>query len=271
MKVSGYKISGGSYVGRPTLATIGNMLFWYDYRYSYEVENQGGNDMLVSWGDLSPSGIHLIKAQTSTRLQRHSDGVGQVAGVSASRNIGTSDIGSKVNVMHNGGAYMAFAVMRYNNPSNVIQNTGFVSSYRPGTTPGISFFLRTSDHAIVHEFRGAAGASLGAQVSGAGTVPQDSTYRLVTYTYYGLGGSNNSIIRIADSTTHTATRNPGLQTSDAGGIFVSTSNGAADLVRIKCVGAYNLSGKTTTQINDFLALFYSMLKSDPEYATLITP
>lgn len=257
MILSGCKISGYNYLGKPTLASLGSLIFHWDYRLSIELKPTGS---LRSLGDQSVNGFNL-----SGLSKLYEDGIGTIGTTSGAK----GQVKPPLKALHDGTPHFLFAVLRYDNPSNVgasgtfIVQTGLVS-----VGAGITFSISAAGNQVQHLFRDDSGANISSQLTGVNTMPEDSNFRLVTFTLYGPTGANNSRITIADQ-SYLATRELSFGTNDAS-MLSAFRFGVTDITRIKTIGAYNLSGKSPSQIDQFVAMFNQVLKQDTEYASLIT-
>jgi hypothetical protein len=110
--------------------------------------------------------------------------------------------------------------------------------------------------------------NLGNHITPSNTLPEDNTFRLITFTYYGSGaGANNARITIANNSylrTTAPTFGNGVSR------YLRITGGATDNFRLKATGAYSLTGKTIAEVNNFYNVFISTLKQDSEYAGLTT-
>jgi hypothetical protein len=268
MIVSGLRVSGMGFRGKKTLASIGNMLFWYDYRNAVSVINSGGFDYVTAMADLTGNGFNLTQPLASQRMVRHSDGIGQPSGITSATRVLRAVPDARLKCLHDGSPHMLFFVSRYNNPTDVTQNTLMMRTYGTGSAPGINMAISTAANNLVnHQFRNDAGSPISTQSSATDSWPEDSTYRLGMFIYYGSGGSSNSKIVIGN-TSYVATRNPSFSTGNPGTMLFLQTSSTEDIIRTKTWGGYNLTGKTTLQIDAFVTDFTNTLKSDIEYAAL---
>jgi hypothetical protein len=252
-------ISGYNYSSTPNLATIGSLISWYDYRRGVDFRVISGVNRVTSINDLSPNGFSLV-GNTSNRAVLESDHITATAGLA--RYISTPS--GVLTPLHNGNPILSFAVIDYSNPSNA--NVGIIEFIDTGTgtgTAGFRFAITTSTKSINTQYFNNAGTTLGAQGT---TAIEDNQYRLVMYVYYGLNAKSNNRELNYGTSTVSATFNPTFGTNNPTRLTSAFSN----QIKIKTWGAYDLSGKTVSEIDSFKDLFIATLKRDPEYSSLIT-
>jgi hypothetical protein len=270
MIIQGKKISGYSYIGNPSLGTIANPLFWFDYRKGIETVLFSSTRRVRALNDLSNNDFNVFQTTNSNAPVLYTDSLGGIGTNGSGCQLNMPTISPKLKVLHTGVPYFIAFVAAYNNPTDAsatgtyAARTGVASSL-----PGMFFAILAGTNQIQHLFRNDSGTNIGSHNSGNNTVPEDTTYRLFTFTYYGSGESDNSVITIANN-SYTTTRNPtfGTGQNDVLRIF---RFGVQDITRYKLLISYDLTGKTVSEIDSFRTSFFNTIKSDSEYSGLTTP
>lgn len=266
MIFSGTNLKGVNTIGKATLGSIGDLLLHYDYRMGVQTVNVSGLDLVTNVSDLSSNNFNLSQSTSSRRPALYSDGFGSA--LSSSNNMqGTPN--SLLKCLHDGTAHLIFAVQQFDNPTNVDQRPIILSTGQLGSGAGILVQTLAVSNNFGLTTYNSSGTSLGNATTGNNTVPEDSTFRLLMRIYYGSGaGANNNKLVIANS-TYLQTYSPAF--SNASPIRLQSLGFGTTLnSKIKTVGAYNLSGKSVIDIDNFVQLFISVLKEDSEYSGLIT-
>jgi hypothetical protein len=260
MIASGHTISKYNYIGAPNLQTIGTQIFHYDYRKGAVIS--GGR--VSSWSDLGPNSMTLT-GEGFRRLYDDTDGFGDDAnGVTVQM---TASFKPALNKLHDGSAFLFFAVVNFPAAPTALNRLAFTSM--PANTPGQEFAIinttgvfrcvvqNDSDTAIIN--------------NSSAAIPTNEFILLMRY-YYGSGTGANNTKTVVKNVTSTFTNNPTFGTANCSNLIVGKgSAGSGDNYRIKTIGAYDLTGKTTGQVDTFVSTFISTLKTDTEYSALVTP
>jgi hypothetical protein len=268
MDSKGFDAKGFDFVGQPTLGTIGNLVFRYDYRFGLTTQLISGQNRILTLADLGPNGLDL-QALSARQPRLFSDGIGTIGSSCELRYLG--DRLDLLTPLHNGTPHFFYTVLQCDNPTNAAQQSQVLVTSNTGK-PGTQFLVDTSgsNNRFGQGYQNNAGAGAGQQLTAIGTLPEDSTFRLITFTWYGNGGSNNSRITIGNQ-SYSASRNLTLGTDNPNRFLVfNMTNATQDIVRFKTCGAYILAGKSIAQIDAFVTTFHQTLKRDSEYANLLT-
>jgi hypothetical protein len=269
MILSGLKVSGYNYIGRPTLATIGNPAYWFDYRFNLVTQTYSSVLRANSLGDLSTNSLLLQSTPVSANTRRpvvFSDGLGMdAANLAITAFSGAA--GGKLDFIHKGAPHLLMCVIKITGTTG--NNISFPSI---GTAPGFGFRIANFPNPLLSAITfNDAGSNIGAQNTAANSIPLDE-FILVHRLYYGSGtGSNNTKMWIKDSQS-TFTFNPtfGTNTASPDKISAWNSNGSVDYRMKMCIG-YDLTGKSIAECDAFRTLAVNTLKSDLEYSSLVTP
>jgi hypothetical protein len=260
MILSGHKLYGYEYIGVPNLQTIGTLIFHYDYRRGATIE--GGR--VSAWRDLGPNSLTLT-AESFRRFYDDTDGFGDDANAVTVQM--RASFKPALNKLHLGNPFLFFAVVNFPAAPSALNRLAFTS--QPANTAGQEFAIinttgvfrcvvqNDSDTAIVN--------------NSSAAIPTNEFILLMRY-YYGSGTGSNNTKTVVKSTTSTFTSNPTFGTGNCSDLIIGkNSAGTGDNYRIKTIGAYDLTGKNSSQVDSFVATFISTLKSDPEYSSLVTP
>jgi hypothetical protein len=259
MIISAAKIQGYNYVATPNLATIGKLICWYDYRRGVDTRLISSVNRVLSITDLSPNGFNLV-SNTTNRASLESTYITATAGLA--RYISTPS--SLLTPLHNGSPVLVFGVLDYSNPTSANAGTiEFIDTATNTGTAGFRMAIVTSTKGLNSQYWNNAGTTLGSQGT---TLIEDSNYRLFAYVYYGLSAKANNRELNYGTTTVAATFNPTFGTNNPLRLTSAFSN----QIKLKTWGAYDLTGKTVSEIDDFKTLFVNTLKRDPEYSSIIT-
>lgn len=270
-------LSGIIISAQKTLKSIGELFYMYDYRNELITENPDNSSTRITrWNDQSGNSFNVRQYFTATANAFFKDVDGTVlldiAG-GVQEGFKFDDFAyvrgkNKLNAMHDGSAWMAFFVVKF--------PTGTTGSFElfmmnTATSPGVRIFIQ-SNRTVRMTIYDSSGTQQ-VNCTSTGTIPNDE-WCIVCVTYYGISvGAADTRITIK-STTQTFNTAGTLSAGNFSGNIVMRTNAvsAGDRkVNIKLNGAYNLVGKSVAQIDAFLADFYTTLKSDPEYASLVTP
>lgn len=277
MTLTGLKLSGYSYNGLPTLSTIGNPICWYDWRFGrVDYGILSGALRIQSLSDQSPNNF-LLEANigTTNRPMILSDGIGMDAtiGTKNSATIKRSGSDLKYEALHKGNPFLIMTVVKPIVQSTSVNIFATQISNSP-TSAGVRLRLDGANTRVQFSMHNDAGTFITNVNTGVGTISTGSFY-FIAVQYYGSGtGSNNLKIWI-NSTQYTFTTNPTFGTGTCPLLAISHGSGGAAAGAYefsqKFAIAYDLTGKTSAQIDAFTALAISTLKTDSEYSGLITP
>jgi hypothetical protein len=277
MILSASKISGYNYTATPTLGTIAEPICWFDWRFGRTDGNVVGGALRVnSLNDLSPNNF-LLEARLNRIDQPMvlSDGLGMddTIGTKAPAVFRRNGSNSKYEIFHKGNPFLIMAVVK---PIIPASNLNFFGTNSSNTTSvaGLRFRANAANNRLELSFRNDAGTLITNVVTPNNSVPTGD-FLFIAAQYYGGGtGSNNLKIWI-NNTQYTFTANPTFGTGTcpelcawqgAGGTVSSAYEFSQKLAI-----AYNLTGKTSSEIDDFRTLAITTLKRDPEYSSLTTP
>jgi hypothetical protein len=261
MMISGIKAQGISHIGKSTLETIGTIIFHYDYRFNAIVS--GGR--VSSWGDLGPNAATLT-AEGFRRFYSAADGFGDGGNAVAVQM--NAPYRAAMKKLHDGSPFLWFAVVSF--PAAPDSLTRLTITSQESSRAGQEFAIinttgvfrcvvqNDSDSAIIN--------------NSSAAIPTNE-FILLMRQYYGSGTGSNNTKTYVKSTLSSFTNNPTFGTGDASSRMIIGKNnaGAGDNWKLKTVGCYDLTGKSTAQIDSFQALFIQTLKSDSEYSALVTP
>jgi hypothetical protein len=259
------KITGLGFRGQKTLLSIGNAIHLFDYR-------KGIADLsaarVPSWGDLGPNGHVLIQPNTSRRPMRLADGIGDDGTLADNASLYSTPTAA-LNKLHDGSAVMQFAVMKIDEVDAVNILLGITSPGAGVMAPGQLFqYLGATQRISFRVYNDAAGI-LSTQAMTA-MVPSGKDV-LIMRLYYGSGTGSNNHKLYCENVVESFTLNPAFGSAQCSRFTFGKSSTTTMDAAVKMMGAYDLSGKTISQINDFVPIFCDTLKSDNEFATLITP
>lgn len=267
MIVEGAIMSGLEIITEASLSTIGEVVYWHDHDKAVGfLDTNRAN----SWGDQSINGFTLTQGQAARLPRKYSDGIGIVAGDTGQPFLrSTLTDFSKLKCLSDGSAHLLIDVIYHSNTgqiaNDIIKRTGGPSF----TSAGFVYQILTNN-SLSHTLYNDAGTSLGNHATGANSVPQD-TRSIVMYTYYGrLAMSNNSRLTI-NNVNYSITRDPVFGTGNPKAMdtfFPQSSLG--NTAKHELSIAYNLTGKTITQVNDFVTLALTTLKKDSRFSGLTT-
>jgi hypothetical protein len=257
--MEGFEINGWSYIGKPNLQSIGELIFLYDYRTA---EKSGGR--VHRWNDLGPNGLDLT-AESFRRFYDDTDGFGDDAnGVTVQM---TAPFKPVLNKLHLGNPFLFFAVVNFPAAPTSLNRLAITST--PTNTPGQEFAIINTTGVFRSVVQNDSDTAIVNNSSAA--IPTNEFILLMRY-YYGSGTGANNTKTVVKNVTSTFTNNPTFGTANCSNLIVGKgSAGSGDNYRIKTIGAYDLTGKTTGQVDSFVTLFISTLKSDSEYSSLVTP
>jgi hypothetical protein len=271
MILRGSILKGLNFIGRPSLSSIGNLVYHFDYRFANVIQDYSGVNRITEWTSLTGD-ANLTRSTTSTaRPRTYVDGFGSDFGVNENNNLFTNAIlFDKYLPLHDSTPHMIWSVQYYDNPSNVSSGTEIIKTIPTvGGQAGFRLTILPANNQMRHEFASNAGA-LQAYTSPSNSLPETQVSIFVCILY---GTGSNNWKTIINSTSYTATRSPTWGTNNPIILQLLTKSAAANSpnIRLKSTGAYNLSGKSVSEIDSLVTTFYSVLKSDLEYASLTTP
>jgi len=268
-KVSGGSVKGLSFPGSKTLASVGDQLFWFDYRSLVELEN---TDKMLRWGDLGKYGLNLTKSfgGGDTRpIFYTGEGVGyNDSATSYSLYPVAGPNLSKFNIFHNGTPHIIYVVakVKFKTGAGNAQ-FGSLVTYLANPNTGAGFRIDSLNRRIRRFFENGTTEQ---SFSTGNNIFSDDTYTLFKFIHYGTGFSNNVKLQAA-ATSSLYSQTITLTTNNYTTVrfLYNITSGGFD-VRVKMMTAYDLTGKTVSDINDFDTAFVSTLKQDSEYSGLTT-
>lgn len=257
MIAEGITIQGHNYIAAPSLGTLGNLIFLFDYRRAADI----ASGRLRQWSDLGNNGFSFNQPTVSRRFISYVDGLGDDTTTAQVIQMLGGHL-SPLNKLKDGSANLFFCVIKLENLNSRINICVTGGSGVAGT---IFQILETSGN-----FRCQINDGSGLIVNRSIAAVPIGEYVLLTKLYYGSGsGSNNHILKVKNLTS-TFTDNPVFNTTDnSNGINIGKSTGTGDF-KFKLLGSYDLTGKTPAECDTFYTNFINTLKSDLEYSTLIT-
>lgn len=276
MIVSGYEVSGYNFRGKATLGSIGELISWHDWRYGRTDGVFSSITRAVTLNDLSQNNFLLDGVSVSasnTRPMVLSDGLGMDNAIATKnattfRRLGTN---SKYEILHKGNPFLIMAVIK---PIVVSSVVNIFATTISSPKAGFRLRLLNTNSRVDCSWFNDAGTGISTSQTAVNSIVTGSFY-FICAQYYGSGtGSNNFKIWI-NNTQYTFTVNPTFGTGPCDGLFAwQGAGGLASLAyeySQKLAVAYNLTGKSTAQIDAFRALAISTLKQDSEYSGLTTP
>lgn len=261
--LTGGRHKGGVYTTRKTLGALGKLIFWYDYRVG-AVEN--GSGRILSLRDQSPNGYAAFSTVSPVI---DADGIGKDDGMGSVAMKSTAPTGF-LKIFHDGRAWLLYTVLR--NFTAVDQNravlrTDSLSGNSP-TTCGVRIYASNS---MICQIKNESNT----QTMNGPSIPLDE-WVLCRYIYYGDDSTDN-LKMIAKTTiqsrTRTITPSSNNEEVDAKFLFntrTSGNNPASDIGRQKLTLAYDVTGKTRSEIDALDLLIVATIKEDPEYSSLVT-
>jgi hypothetical protein len=279
MILSGLKISGYNYIGRTTLSTIATPICWYDWRFGRtDGVVVGGALRVASLADLSPNNF-LLEANvgTSNKPMILSDGIGMddtigTKNAAIFRKLGTNP---KYETLHKGNPFLIMAVIKPIVFSSFVNLLGTQISSTVSSA-GLRFRIDGSggNNRLQLSIHNDAGTGVINVNTGTGTISTGSFY-FIAAQYYGSGSGSNNLKIWINNTQYTFTANPTFGTGACP--LLAIAHGAGGLASNafefsqKFAIAYDLTGKSTAEIDAFRILAINTLKSDLEYSSLVTP
>jgi hypothetical protein len=270
MIVRGSILKGMNSLGAPSLASIGDMRLWIDFRKAVNSIDVSGDLRVEDVTDLR-SDLLLRRLTVGTRPLLQSDGFA-VKLVTENNTLQKTASLPALACLHDGTPHLLSMIIKYDNPSNV---GGGVLGFQTGINvasggQGISFFVSGITNRITCiRYTDNSATPVHNHAPASNTLPKSPTDQLlVSAIYYGNGLSNNSKIWIG-GTAYTAT---------VTGTLSSLAPNRASLtvrdilpLRIQLITAYSLEGKSVSEIDAFYTNFITTLKKDDYYTSVITP
>lgn len=261
MIVSGGKIQGMTHVGKSTLETIGTVIFHYDYRFNANIVS----GRVTSWGDLGPNQFTLT-AEGFRQFYSASDGFGDGGnGVTVQM---SSVYKTALKKLHDGSPFLWFAVVSF--PAAPDSLTNLTITSQDTGKAGQQFAIVNSTGVFRCVVQNSSDTAI---INNSSAAIPTSEFILLMRVYYGSGTGSNNTKTYVKSTLSTFTNNPTFSSGDSSARLIIGKNnaGVGDDWKLKTVGCYDLTGKTTGQIDSFQSLFITTLKTDSEYSSLVTP
>jgi hypothetical protein len=268
MRLSGANIKGYKYVGQPTLGTIGQQIFWYDYRFNYDTFLVGADTKIFNWRSLAVSGTPLNGG--TNKLYFYSDGFGYVNGGLASANQGLAF--TELNQFHKGtDGWMWAGVVKGDYTSATTTSSSLIINTLGSSGPG--FLVRLTNYGsnpfIRFQIFNDAGTQVITNSTTANSFPLSRFVPVVVIFYGDAAASNYKVI--IEGTSYSFSNTPTYGTAAAQFIRLGLAVLTVNDYRNKMQVAYNLAGKSRAQIDAFVTNFYTTLKADSEYSALTTP
>lgn len=265
MILSATKIQGYNYTATPTLATIGKLITWYDYRRGLASQDFSGTERALSLADLSDNNFQLNSVGVSNNTRRpivYADGLGNIANITSFKSTALND---NVNKFHNGSPYLIFSVISLN---DTVGTQVDICGTTLSGQPGISLRIAASTRVLACLTQNDAGDNIGAQNTPTNSIPLDE-FILVQRLYYGSGTGSNNVKTYIKDTLYENTFNPTFGTGQASDMRWLTTIGNVEF-KGKMMASWDLTGKTPAECDAFRTLAVNTLKSDLEYSSLTT-
>lgn len=276
MILNGYKVYGYNYLGEPTLGSIGELIQWHDWRFGRVDGTFSGATRAFTLNDLSQNGFLLEGSSTgggNTRPMVLADGLGMddTIATKAAANFRKLGTNSKYEVFHKGNPFLIMCVVK---PIVISSNLNFFATSLAGTKAGFRMRFTTTNSRLELLVWDDSGTSLGVNQTAVNSIVAGNTY-FICAQYYGSGTGSNNLKMWINNTQYTFTYNPTFGTGPCDGLYAWQGAGgiAANAYEFsqKLAVSYNLTGKSTVQIDAFRALAITTLKQDSEYSSLVTP
>jgi hypothetical protein len=274
--MSGYKVAGYHYHGKPDLGSIGELISWHDWRFGRTDGVFSGTTRVLTLNDLSPNGFLLEGSPVSssqTRPMVLPDGLGMDDTIASKNAANFRKLGSnsKYEILHKGSPFLIMVVVK---PIVISSNLNIFATSLSGVKAGFRLRFAASSSLIGCSWFNDAGTGISSNQTSVNSITAGS-FLFICAQYYGSGtGSNNFKIWI-NNTQYTFTVNPTFGTGPCDGLYswqgAGGAAGSAYEFSQKLAVSYNLTGKSTAQIDAFRALAISTLKQDSEYSGLTTP
>lgn len=270
MIIRGAHIEGAKLSSPGLLSVIGDPIFWFDYRRNIKVD---GSNNILSWDSIASNyGVGRLRPPATGGIYLYAGGVGwsgPTHGTPGTRYLqpaNTADQQTKMNQRFlSNQKYAIFTVGFCNNRASGDNNSRFrgLTIRNPQNTQD------RFDWVPVRTLNGSQ-IQVALEPETSATQPDDQ-YFLTGVVHYGAG--SNNVRMIMGSSESISTNSAGAQTSGPFVMFqIFGWANAAPTFLIKFQIAYNLNGLSNDQINNvFLPLFYSTLKEDAEYSSIVTP
>lgn len=268
MILSGAQVTGVKASGKRTLASIGDVIWWFDHRRMVTVNS---SDRVTRWGSIASNYnvSQVVHVPGQGPFYYEGEGIGRkgpVHGQGANSMRGPT--GVMVQRFHSGEKYALLAVGYKNNNGSTANDAYDLVSIRNAVNTSDSYVWRP----IVRQ--GTNILSIDGEVEQQESAMGNDQYTLLGAVYYGPDKENNvRLIGGSAQSMFTNTIEMPVDNSLAGRLFsiVNWAN-ALPTQLAKMFIAYNLNHLTDDNINNvFLPLFYSTLKEDAEYSSIVTP
>jgi hypothetical protein len=278
MILSASKISGYNYTASPTLGTIAEPICWFDWRFGREDRVYSGVTRVFTINDLSPNNFLLEGSTTNANTSRPmllSDGIGMDINISTTRgaSLQRQITDSKYEILHKGNPFLIMNVVKPVTLDNFI----FLLSTNGATTAvppaGLRFRIDSVNSRVDLLIRNDAGTAIVNVNTGTGSISTGG-FTFIAAQYYGSGSGSNNLKIWINNNQYTFTANPTFGTGVCAILRAFSSAGPPGNTSdfsTKLGIAYDLTGKTASEIDDFRTLAITTLKRDPEYSSLTTP
>lgn len=270
MIVSGGSISGLTFSGDRTLASIGDVIWWTDYRRMVTVSPT--TERVTRWGTLASNYniSQFVEVPGQGPRLYAGEGIGWKGPVHGSP--GPTNFRAPKSVFvqrfHSGDKYALFAVVFKDNNGSTANESTDVIMIRNSADTSFSFLWRP----IVRQ--GFQLISINGESDQQNSALSNNQYTLVGVVYYGPNKSDN-LRFVAGNSQQLATNEIAMPVDNHSfARYLQLANWANTQPThlVKMVIAYNLNERTDDNINDvFLPLFFETLKKDSEYSTIVTP
>lgn len=256
---------------RNELANIGDVIFGLDYRFGAQIQNDGSVDKLrtlypvaSNYGFSGTGQSDLSKCLTDfgdDGFGFDSPGFDPEIFYYVNRPISEPLFGQR---FLGTDPYVIFTVGKKDSTGDTTNaalsllslrnaaNTATILNFRPFIRQGTLILRKGSE----------------IETSSSNTLPNNE-FNLITQIYYGAGSNN---VRQRVKTSETISTNSAATITDGayGAMFqgLNITVSSTSKFRWKTSWAYNMAGKTPTEINAFCVLFENTLKQESVYATL---
>jgi hypothetical protein len=264
MIVRGAIFRGLNFIGKRTLASIGKLIFWYDYRLAVTLDS---SDNVISLDDLSPNSLNLFPERNDTKLSKNTNGIGTTnpSVIKRMRFI----LKNAINVLHNGNAWAYFLVGKWDKTTSPFLIFDAIFTGALGSQTGMYIRIETSVMRVENRIVNGSGTILFSTVTPVDSIPDNSEFFL-EIVFYGTGVTNGFRIRINGVTVHQSTRTSSSWATGPSSVntMYASNSGSNGSAFIKTHFAYDLTGKTQTEINSLVGEARAKLKEDSEYSSI---
>lgn len=255
---SGFQVSGMKLSSGVTLNSIGDPRFHWDYRVNVEPILEAGVQRVAQWVD-QINNITLVKrSNANPRPEIMPDGIGNSDG-------SLSSVWSR--------AFIPIEKQDLFKPFTNLTPTSIYYVFKKvslGSGSGefhLGLFNGADSINVAPTITRGGGARYRPSTSVQAIVP-DNEFVLARFTHYGGDGANNITMRVKTTSVNISLTS---SSEDATYFNLRQVNGENLEWRMQKMIGYVHDGLTPTQINNFDALFCSVLKLDPHYASIVTP